>query len=149
MLLGAVPAEAEPVAPQQDTTCAGDLVGALTRSPDQKTVLQCRGTQGGGPRWQTFASPYPKGDRWLTYGPPTTLHGEGQPNREIDSGEWVGQPQDPDAQCEARQQTVVAAGVLSTVQTSTGKPGESLTLQMAPLLFSVELRGNCLWQRVL
>ena len=146
---GAPTAGAEPVAPLQDTPCSDNLGGALTQLPDQRTILQCTTRHAGERRWRTFASPHPKSDRWLTYGPPVTLHGEGRPNRELESGEWIAYPQDPDAQCEARQRAVVAAGVLSQVQTSTGKPGEPLTLQMPPLLFTVELRGNCLWQRVL
>jgi hypothetical protein len=138
---------AAPVAPRQDMPCPEDLSGALTQLPDQRTILQCQ-LQGGERRWRGFSSPYPKSDRWLTYGPAVTLHGEGRPNREVDSGEWIAYPQEPEGQCEARQRTVVAAGVLSPVQTSTSKPGQPLTFQMLPLLFTVELRGNCFWQRV-
>ena len=148
---------AEPVAPRQDMPCQEDLSGALTQLPDQRTILQCQ-LQGGERRWRGFSSPSPKSDRWLTYGPAVTLHGEGRPNREVDSGEWIAfvshdkddgcWPQEPEGQCEARQRAVVAAGVLSPVQTSTSKPGQPLTFQMLPLLFTVELRGNCLWQRV-
>lgn len=147
VLIAAPRAGAEPGAPQQDTLCGEDLSGALTQLPDQSTILQCQSGQGE-PRWRGYSSPYPKSDRWVTYGPLLTLHGEGQPNREVDSGEWIAYPQESDAQCEARQRAVVAAGVLSPVQTSTSKPGQPMTLQLLPLLATVELRGDCLWQKV-
>src|SRR5690349_10879362 len=94
MVVDAPRVVAEPIAPQQDTPCSVDLSGALTQLPDQKTVLQCQSRQGEF-RWQGSSTPYPKSDRWLTYGPALTLHGEGQPNREVDSGDWNAYPQDP------------------------------------------------------
>ena len=54
--------------------------------------------------------PYPNSDRWLTYGPTLTLHGEGQRNREIDSGDWIGSPQDPDGRCTAEQVAIATPG---------------------------------------
>jgi hypothetical protein len=77
-----------------------------------------------------------------------TLHGEGQPNREVDSGEWIAYPREPDTECEVWQRAVVAVDVLSQVQTETSKPGQPLTLEPPPLHFTVELRGHCLWQKV-
>jgi hypothetical protein len=135
-------AHAEPIAPQPDTPCAGNLDGALTQLPDLTTLLQCRAG-----RWEVFADPYPNSERWLTYGPKTTLHGEAQRNREIDSGEWVGSPQDPDTQCAAEQVAIADTGSLGPPEMSTGELGRPLTLRLKPLLFTVELRGHCLWEK--
>lgn len=71
-------------------SCSEGLDGALTQLPDLTTFLECRDQ-----RWQIFDDPHPHSDRRLTYGPTLTLHGEGQRNREIDSGDWIGEPQTP------------------------------------------------------
>jgi hypothetical protein len=136
-------AHAAPVVPQPNTPCSATLAGALTRLPDGQTVLQC-----GDDRWQIFDDPYPRSGRWLSYGPVLTLHGEGQRNREIDSGDWIGSPQEPDSRCSAAQLDVVAAGDRTPPTVSAGEPGKPLHLQLLPLLFTVELSGNCLWQQV-
>lgn len=127
--------------------CSKELSGALTQLPDRKTLLQCRNQQGGENRWQSFESPYPNSDRWLTYGPQLTLHGEGQPDREIDSGDWMAYPQTPDSRCEAEQRAVVSAGELRPPLAATAEPGQPLKLRLSPLLFTVDLTGYCFWQK--
>ena len=87
-------------------------------------------------------SPYPNSDRWLTYGPQLTLHGEGQPNREIDSGDWIAYPQAADSRCEAAQLDNTAAGERTPPQVAAGEPGQPLTLRVLPMLFTVELQGS-------
>jgi hypothetical protein len=139
---------AEPAVPQPGAPCSERIAGALTQLPDFMTVLQCGNQRGGEYRWQTFDSPYPNSDRWLTYGPRLTLHGEGQPNREIDSGDWIAHPQTSDGQCKAEQLDLRGAGERTQPQVSTGAPGQPLQLRVLPLLFTVELTGNCLWQKV-
>jgi hypothetical protein len=139
-------AGAAPV-PQRGASCSHALADAMTQLPDLMTFLQCR-QQGGESRWQSPDSPYPKSDRWLTYGPALTLHGEGQRNREIDSGQWTGYPQADDSRCEAAQLDNTAAGERTPPQVSTGEPGQPLRLRVLPMLFTVELRGYCLWQKV-
>ena len=140
-------ARAEPVAPQPDTPCPDAVAGALTQLPDLTTLLQCRAEPGVGNRWQILDDPYPHSDRWLTYGPTLTLHGEGQRNRELDSGDWVGDPQDPGARCTAQQQAIADAGGLTPPQLANGEPGRPLTLRLQPLLFTIELAGYCLWEK--
>ena len=135
-------ANAEPVVPQPDTPCADKLAGAFTKLPDYTTVLECRDHQ-----WQVFDSPYPNSDRWLSYGPALPLSGEGMRNREINSGDWIAYPQDSGGRCNAEQLAVVSAGKLSPPQVSTGEPGQPLNLRVVPLLFNIELSGNCLWQK--
>jgi hypothetical protein len=136
-------AHAEPVVPQPDTQCSENLTGALTQLPDGKTLVQCRGS-----RWHIVDDPYPNSDRWLTYGPRLTLHGEGMRNREINSGDWIAYPQDSGSWCNAELLVVVSAGKLSAPQVSKGEPGRSLKLRVPPLLFTIELSGYCLWQKV-
>ncbi len=142
------PAIAEPVTPQPGAPCSESIAGALTQLPDLMTVVQCRNQRGGEYRWQPFESPYPKSDRWLTYGPQLTLHGEGQRNREIDSGDWLAYPQVSDTRCRAAQLDLTGEGERTPPQVSTGEPGQPLQLRLLPLLFTVELQGFCLWQKV-
>ncbi len=139
---------AEPAAPQPGTPCSESIAGALTQLPDLMTVLQCGDQHSGEYRWQTFDYPYPNSDRWLTYGPQLTLHGEGQRNREIDSGDWIAYPQTSDGQCKAAQLDLRGEGERSQPQVSTGEPGQPLKIRVLPLLFTVELTGYCLWQKV-
>lgn len=134
-------ARAEPVAPQPGTPCAANLVGALTQLPDLTTLLECDD----GRRWRVLDNPYPHSDRWFTYGPTLTLHGEGQRNREIDSGTWTGLPQEDAARCSASYAAIGDEG-LTPPQDRTGAPGEPLRLDLPPLLFTIELSGYCLWQ---
>jgi hypothetical protein len=146
--LAAAPlAAAAPATPQAGAACTQAVGNALAQLPDLMTVLQCRDQGNGEYRWQLFDSPFPHGDRWLTYGPVLTLHGEGQPNREIDSGAWVGYPQSPDSRCMAAQLDNTAAGDRTPPQVATGEPGKPLKLRIVPLLFTVELQGDCLWQK--
>jgi hypothetical protein len=139
-------AGAAPV-PQPGAPCSQAVAGSMTQLPDFMTFLQCR-QQGGESRWQSPDSPYPKSDRWLSYGPALTLHGEGQRNREIDSGGWTGYPQADDSHCEAAQLDNTAAGERTPPQIAVGEAGQPLTLQLLPMLFTVELRGYCLWRKV-
>jgi hypothetical protein len=134
-------AHAEPLVPQADTSCPASLAGALVQLPDLTTLLKCKDG-----RWHVFDDPYPSSERWLTYGPELTLHGEAQRNREIDSGDWIGYPQDPGAQCKAEQLAIAETGSVGPPEVSTGDPGQVLKLSVRPLLFTVELSGHCLWQ---
>lgn len=145
--VGAAPVAGAVPAPAPGDSCPPAAAGAMTQLPDRMTFLECR-NQGGELRWQSPDSPYPNSDRWLTYGPRLTLHGEGQRNREIDSGDWVAYPQAADSPCEAAQLDNTAAGERTPPQVSVSEPGEPLTLRLLPMLFTVELRGYCMWQKV-
>ncbi len=133
---------ADPAVPQQDTPCAVDLDGTMTWPTDAKMPLRCVGQQ-----WTLVTTPPPPNDRWLSYGPAMTLHGQGMRNPSVESGEWTATPQDQNSQCRADQQAVVDAGVLGPIQTSEGEPGHTLSFQIVPQLFSIEMRGYCLWTR--
>jgi hypothetical protein len=141
--LGSSPvASADPPAPQVGTPCAADLSEVMTWSTDAQMPLVCVEE-----RWQAVTSPQPPNDRWLSFGPTITLHGEGMRNPNVASGEWTAIPQEPGSQCRAEQQTVVSPGVKSAPQVSEGKTGQPLSLQLLPRLFSIELNGYCLWTR--
>lgn len=140
-------AGADPVAPAPDSPCAADLADAFTQLPDGTTFLVCRGGPGGY-RWTPFDGPYPSSDRWFSYGPAVKLHGQGLRNPEILSGHWTATPQDSTTTCGAEQAAVVSAGEVGAPQVSTGEPGQVLDFEVLPVVFSISLTGNCLWERV-
>ena len=143
LLAAPAPASADPQAPQPGAPCATALAGAMTWPADAKTPLSCSGGQ-----WGPVADPYPVSDRWVSYGPTMTLHGEGRRNPSIMTGAWTATPLDGETSCRAAQYAVIP----NTPQV--GKPiiaqapaGEPLTLEVVPRLFTIEMTGDCLWQR--
>jgi hypothetical protein len=140
-------AHAEALVPQPDTPCRPDLAGTLAQLPDLDTLVQCSARPGRGYIWEVFADPYPNSDRWFTYGPKLTLHGEGQRNREINSGDWIATPQDAGSACRAEQVAIADTGSVGPPTVSTGEAGQPLNLRLPPLLFTIELSGHCLWQK--
>ena len=111
--------------PQSSSLCPE---GALTSVPDGR--LQCRAGQ------------------WLTYGPPLTLSGTGRRNPEIASGSWIGRPQEPRSRCRAEQVPLAGQPQSQPPAVTTGDPGQPLSMQVPPMLYSITLSGDCLWQRV-
>jgi hypothetical protein len=138
-------ASADTVVPQPDTPCSQNFADAMTRVPNEKTPLVCSTQQNLGYQWTTVTSPYPISDRWLSYGPELTLHGQGMRNASIRSGDWTGFPQDSNTPCRVWQVAVVAAGVVGAPQTAEGAPGQPLSFQVLPNLFTIKLSGYCLW----
>jgi hypothetical protein len=135
-------ATADPVAPQPDTPCAANLSDVMTWPQGAKMPLVCRAQQ-----WQLVATPQPPNDRWLSYGPAMTLHGEGLRNPSIKSGDWTAVPQDTNSSCRAEQRAVVEAGVVGSAQVAESPEGQPLSFQVVPRLFSIEMSGYCLWTR--
>jgi hypothetical protein len=135
-------ATADPVAPQPDTPCASDLSDVMTWPPGAKMPLVCRAQQ-----WLLVTTPQPPNDRWLSYGPAMTLHGEGLRNPSIKSGEWTAVPQDANSGCRAEQRAVVEAGVVGPPQAAESPKGHPLSFQVVPRLFSIDMSGYCLWAR--
>ena len=133
-------ATADPVAPQPDTPCASNLSDVMTWPPGAKMPLVCRAQQ-----WQLVATPQPPNDRWLSYGPAMTLHGEGLRNPSVKSGDWTAVPQDANSGCRAVQRAVVEAGVVGPPQVAESAAGQPLSFQVVPRLFSIEMSGYCLW----
>jgi hypothetical protein len=143
---GAGVANAEPVAPAVGSSCADSVAGAFTQLPDGTTFLACEGVSGGY-RWQPVSAPFEPSDRWLSYGPALTLHGQGRRNPAILSGQWIATPQDLASTCSAEQAPVTDAGV-APPQKTVGKPGQALDFEVLPVVFSIQLGGDCLWERV-
>lgn len=140
-------ATADPVAPQPGTSCGANLSDAMTWPLDGTAPLVCAGRPAGY-QWTTVDSPYPVSDRWVSFGPPMKLHGEGLRNASIQSGDWTATPLDPDARCGAEQIAVIPGVGAGPPHDSEGEPGQPLSLQVVPKLFSIEMTGDCLWQRV-
>ena len=116
--------------------------------PDQKINLVCQQQANEDYQWGIVTSDYPSSDRWLTYGPQLTLRGEGTRNYNLRSGDWIALPQDPDSQCIEEQVVVVRAGVVSSPQVAAGATGQQLSFRVLPNLFSIMMKGYCLWTKV-
>jgi hypothetical protein len=149
MVLLAAPgsASAEPSVPKADTPCSAQYADTMTWPPEVKMPLVCA-DQPAGFKWKSFTDPYPVSDRWLSYGPPMKLHGQGLRNASIKSGDWIAAPQDPDSSCRAEQLAVVSAGEVGPPIVTEGEKGKPLSLQLVPNLFSITMSGYCLWTKV-
>jgi len=117
----------------------------MTVLPNSRDFLVCQGQPNATYSWAPVTTPFPPNGKWLSYGPEITLHGEGFRNPNLSSGDWTAIPQDPATACSAEQVTVVRAGVLAPPQVSGAGPGEQLSFQVLPKLFTIALTGNCLW----
>lgn len=120
----------------------------MTRLPGQGVNLVCQQQANQDYGWTIVTSDYPSSDRWLTYGPELTLRGEGTRNYDLRSGDWIALPQDPDSQCVEEQIAVVGAGVVSSPQEEAGEAGQQLSFRVVPNLFSITMRGYCLWRKM-
>jgi hypothetical protein len=135
-------ASADPVAPQPGTPCSSDLSEVMTWPADNRLPLECLNNQ-----WQAVTSPQPPNDRWLSFGAPIKLHGEGLRNPDVVSGDWTAVPQDVNSSCRAEQRTVVEAGVVGPPQVAESAEGQPLSFRVLPRLFSIDMSGYCLWTR--
>jgi hypothetical protein len=144
VMVPGAPARADVAPPEVGVPCSPELADAMTLMPDQTTYVACQ-QAGPGYAWTAAQAPFPPNDKWLSYGPPITLHGQGMRNPNLSSGQWTATPQDPEAVCRVTETTVVEAGVLAPPQVSEGEQGKPLSVEMWPKLFYAELAGNCLW----
>lgn len=135
-------ASADPAKPQPGTPCASELSGTMTWPRDAQVPMECLDNQ-----WQAVTTPQPPNDRWLSFGPTMTLHGQGMRNPNVAPGAWTATPQDADSQCRAEQQAVVSAGEVGPPQVAESPKGQPLSFQLLPQLFSIEMSGQCLWTR--
>lgn len=140
-------ARAEPTVPQPGAACSPDLADAMTQLPGGTDFLVCRDQPDGTLAWSPAPVPFDPNDKWLSYGVGITLHGQGFRNPNLSSGGWTATPLDPATVCGAEQVTVVSAGVLAPPETSRGEPGQPLSVEMLPKLFTVTMTGECLWSR--
>ncbi|BBZ05979.1 hypothetical protein MDOR_01480 [Mycolicibacterium doricum] len=133
-------AHAAPPTPQPGADCPPAVEGALSHTADD-TVVQCTAS-----RWEVQGGPYPSSNRWFSGGDGLDLHGQGMRHPEMMSGPWTGIPQDPAARCRAEQAAVVSAGKVGQPQVAEGEPGQPLRFEVLPVMFTIHLSGNCLWQ---
>lgn len=133
-------AQAAPPVPHPGASCPAVAEGALSHGPDD-AVVECRGG-----RWVVYGGPYPSSGRWLSAGDGLHLHGQGMRNPEMLSGPWTATPLTPDTTCRAEQAAVVSAGEVGPPQISEGAPGQPLRFAVLPVMFSIHLTGDCLWQ---
>lgn len=138
-------AHADVIPPQLEAPCSADLADVMTLLPDEQTYVVCQEEIGDRFAWRAAPVPFEPNSTWLSYGPAINLHGQAMRNPNLSSGPWTATPQDPQTVCRAQQQTVIAAGVLAAPEVFQGKPGQSLSVEMLPKLFYVQLSGNCLW----
>lgn len=125
--------------------CAPNLVDAMTRVPDAEKPLVCTD---GGPHWETVADPYPISDRWLSYGPAIELHGQGRRNPSMLSGDWTATPSTPDTRCHAQQVAVIPGSpTIGPPRVDAGEPGRALSFYVEPTMATIEISGDCLWQK--
>lgn len=138
-------AGANPVAPQAGTACPATVDAAMTWPAGATAPLVCDAG-----RWQSVTDPYPTGDRWVSYGPPMTLRGQGRPNPNLMSGAWTATPLDPETTCGATQVAVIPGSpTLGAPTVDEGATGQPLSLQVVPVLVTIEMTGDCLWQKSL
>lgn len=137
-------AHADVAEPEMGAGCSADLADTMTLLADGTTYAVCQ-QAGLGYSWTAAETPFPPNDKWLSYGPAITLHGQGMRNPNLSSGQWTATPRDLESTCQAKETTVVEAGVLADPQVFEGEQGKPLTLEMLPKLFYAELAGNCLW----
>jgi hypothetical protein len=129
-------------APGIPAACSANLEGATTLAADGSTPALCTGGQ-----WQPVALPAPASDRWVSFGAPLALHGQGMRNPAVLAGSWTATPLEPSARCRVAQQNVISPGTLSSPVVSQGPPDSPLSVQVKPDAFTVELGGDCLWVR--
>lgn len=146
LVTGAV-AHADTPVPQAGAPCSEDLVDAMTQLPGGSDFLVCQGQPDGSYAWAAVGVPFEPSDKWLSYGSGITLHGQGFRNPNLSSGRWTATALGSDTVCGAEQVTVVSAGVLAPQQNSRGEPGEPLSVEMLPKLFTVTMTGDCLWSK--
>lgn len=140
-------AHADVAPPALGAGCSAELADAMTLLPDLTTYAVCQ-QAGLGYSWAAPEDmPFGPSERWFSYGPAITLHGQAMRNPNLSSGQWTAIPRDPEATCRAKETTVVEAGVLAEPRVFEGDQGAPLELQMLPRLFYAELSGDCLWMK--
>lgn len=139
-------AGADPVVPRPGAPCLSRLVDAMTWPPGDATPLLCAADA---QRWEAVARPYPVSDRWVSYGPAVELHGQGRRNPSMLSGAWMATPTSPASRCHAEQVAVVpGTPTIGPPRIDDGEPGRPLSIQVVPTMSSIDISGECLWQKV-
>ncbi len=126
-------------APVSAPDCSDRLAAAMTVLPDESFAVCDDGS------WQPVTAPFIPPDRWVSYGDGVLLHGQGRRNPEIMGGPWTGTPLDSSTVCGAEQASVTNDGVGAPVAV-VGTAGETLPIEVGPVVFTITLTGDCLWE---
>ena len=140
-------AAADPDPPRPGTPCWSDLVGAMTWPTGDQAPLVCA-SQPIGTTWETVATPYPASDLWYSPGAAMTLRGGARQNPAIEPGDWTATPLDADGRCRAEQLTVTYGKIDGPPRIDESDPGLPLSFPVLPRLLTVEMSGNCLWEKI-
>jgi hypothetical protein len=136
-------AMADPVEPSPGAACTADLDGAMTLPTGAKTPLVC-----GAATWEPVTTPYPISAKWVSSGPAMTLHGQGRPNPNLLSGAWTATPLSPETSCSATQLAVIPGSpTVGAPRVDRSPAGQPLSFDVVPILFTIEMSGDCLWQQ--
>jgi hypothetical protein len=142
---GSAPAHADDPVPQAGSSCPVEFANVMTQLPGGRDYLVCQPVPERSGSWTPAVVPFDPASRWLSYGPPITLHGQGFRNPNLRSGRWTVTALDPVTVCGADQVAVVSAGVLAPLVHSQSAPGQPMSLDVLPKLFTITLSGDCLW----
>lgn len=142
---GSGSARADDPVPQAGAPCPIDFANVMTQLPGGADYLFCQPLPDRPGSWTPAVTPFDPASRWLSYGPQITLHGQGFRNPNLRSGQWTATPLNPATVCGADQVTVVSAGVLAPLVHSQSTPGQPMSLDVLPKLFTIVLSGDCLW----
>jgi hypothetical protein len=141
-LFPAAIASADPVVAQPDTACTSELQDAMTWLPGANGPVVCTAGQ-----WQSDPDPYPHGDRWVSTGPTLTLRGGARQNPQLDPGDWTATPLRPGERCRAEQVSVTYGKIDGPPRVDEAAAGQPMALQVIPRLLTIDLSGDCLWER--
>jgi hypothetical protein len=130
-------------AARADTACGLTEAGAMTWPAGASAPLRCDGGQ-----WAPVTDPYPASDRWVSQGPVMTLRGGARQNPAIEPGAWTATALTSDTRCRAEQVSVTYGKVDGPPRVDESAPGESLNLEVIPRLLTIDLSGDCLWQKI-
>lgn len=136
---------AQPVAvadPATSTDCTPDLAGVSTKRFEAEVVVLCKNGM-----WYPQPADAPPSDRWVSFGPTLSLHGQALPNPNVLQGTWNAVPLGPWTRCRSVQQTGVAAGAVSKPSVDQGPPNAPMTFDVITNVVSIQFSGYCLWVR--
>jgi hypothetical protein len=128
--------------PATDTSCTPNLAGLSSQQQGGSAPVRCETDQ-----WVPIPQPADPIDRWVSFGPALTLHGQAMANPNMLAGSWTATPIGPFARCRSVQQAVVVAGMLSPPQVDQGPPNLPMTFDIVPNAFTIHLSGYCTWVR--
>jgi hypothetical protein len=128
--------------PATDTSCTPALAGVMSKKPAADVVMLCKDRM-----WYPQPADAPPSDRWVSFGPTLTLHGEGLPDPNLVQGSWNAIPLGPWTRCRSVQQTGYAPGAISKPVADQGSPNTPMSFEVEANVVTIQFSGYCLWMR--